>query len=296
MTVMAAVPIRSRRRSPLNRPRHALRAPRDRTPSLVRFCARGAPTCPIYRHGSSTSPTPTPTTASSRAGRRPRSTSSSVSATTVERCLIARKRYLPRHVTQKGQLEAMGVQRSSAFRHDVQYREGRQFRKSRDRRAIDRMSTYGKKLLQDRWTGTEHEVMSTLWHAGVSVPYPIAFADDVFDLEYVGDWEWPRRSCLLPDCGRATRRRIRTTPRRVASDHRGGDRPWRPVGLQPAVVAGTVVVHRLPAVDRHRRQPPGCRLPPSRRAQRVRLVHTSWARRRRRGGVCRPPELPLTSM
>jgi len=104
-------------------------------------------------------------------------------------CLIARKRYLPRHVTQKGQLEAMGVQRSSAFRHDVQYREGRQFRKSRDRRAIDRMSTYGKKLLQDRWTGTEHEVMSKLWHAGVSVPYPIAFADDVFDLEYVGDWE-----------------------------------------------------------------------------------------------------------
>ena len=62
-------------------------------------------------------------------------------------CLIARKRYLPRHVTQKGQLEAMGVQRSSAFRHDVQYREGRQFRKSRDRRAIERMSTYGKHLL-----------------------------------------------------------------------------------------------------------------------------------------------------
>ena len=104
-------------------------------------------------------------------------------------CLIARKRYLPRHVTQKGQLEAMGVQRSSAFRHDVQYREGRQFRKSRDRRAIDRMSTYGKKLLQDRRTGTEYDVMSTLWHAGVSVPYPISFADDVFDLEYVGDWE-----------------------------------------------------------------------------------------------------------
>jgi RIO kinase 1 len=104
-------------------------------------------------------------------------------------CLVARKRYLPRHVTQKGQLQAMGVQRSSAFRHDVQYREGRQFRKSRDRRAIERMSTYGKKLLQDRWTGTEHEVMSRLWSAGISVPFPIAFADDVFDLEYVGSWE-----------------------------------------------------------------------------------------------------------
>jgi RIO kinase 1 len=104
-------------------------------------------------------------------------------------CLLARKRYLPRQVTAKGQLEAMGVQRASTFRHDVQYREGRQFRKSRDRRAIERMTTYGKKLLQDRWTGTEYDVMSRLWDRGVSVPYPVSYADDVFDLEYVGSWE-----------------------------------------------------------------------------------------------------------
>jgi RIO kinase 1 len=104
-------------------------------------------------------------------------------------CLIARKRYLPRQVTHKGQLEALGVQRASTFRNDVQYREGRQFRKSRDRRAIERMSTYGKKLLQDRWMGTECDVMRTLWDGGVTVPYPIGYADDVFDLEYVGDWD-----------------------------------------------------------------------------------------------------------
>jgi RIO kinase 1 len=104
-------------------------------------------------------------------------------------CLIARKRYLPRKVTHKGQLEAMGVQRSSAFVNDVQYREGRQFRKSRDRRAVERMSTYGKHLLQDRCTGMEHEVMSRLWHAGLAVPYPVGYADDVFDLEYIGSWE-----------------------------------------------------------------------------------------------------------
>jgi len=104
-------------------------------------------------------------------------------------CLIARKRYLPRKVTHKGQLEAMGVQRSSAFVNDVQYREGRQFRKSRDRRAVERMTTYGKHLLQDRWTGMEHEVMGKLWRAGLSVPYPVGYADDVFDLEYIGSWE-----------------------------------------------------------------------------------------------------------
>jgi len=30
-------------------------------------------------------------------------------------CLVARKRYIPRNVTTKGQLEAMGFQRSSAW-------------------------------------------------------------------------------------------------------------------------------------------------------------------------------------
>lgn len=102
-------------------------------------------------------------------------------------CLVARKRYLAREVHEKGQLEALGFQRASTFRHDVQYREGRQFRKSRDRRAVARMSTYGKRLLQDRWTGHEFEVMSRLWRAGLSAPYPIAYASDVLDLQYLGD-------------------------------------------------------------------------------------------------------------
>ena len=102
-------------------------------------------------------------------------------------CLIARKRYLPRQVHQKGELESLGFQRASTFRHDVRYREGRQFRKSRDRRAVERMSTYGKHLLQDRWTGHEHDVMQRLWDAGLCVPYPIAHGVEDLDLEYVGD-------------------------------------------------------------------------------------------------------------
>ena len=102
-------------------------------------------------------------------------------------CLVARKRYLPREVKEKGTLEAMGVQQASAFRHDVQYREGRQFRKTRDRRAVERMSTYGKRLLQDRWTGHEHDVMMRLWVSGMAVPYPLSYGDDVFDLEFIGD-------------------------------------------------------------------------------------------------------------
>jgi RIO kinase 1 len=117
-------------------------------------------------------------------------------------CLVARKRYLPREVHQKGALEALGFQRASTFRHDVQYREGRQFRKTRDRRAVERMSTYGKRLLQDRWTGHEFEVMTRLWQAGLNVPFPIRYDADVLELEYVGslDGAAPQlRSARLDD-------------------------------------------------------------------------------------------------
>lgn len=101
--------------------------------------------------------------------------------------LLAQKRYVPRQVKAKGTLEALGVERASTFRNDVAYREGRQFRKSRDRRAVERMSTYGKHLMQDRWMNHEHDVMRTLWHAGVNVPYPVSYGDDVFVMEYIGE-------------------------------------------------------------------------------------------------------------
>jgi hypothetical protein len=69
-------------------------------------------------------------------------------------CQFARKRYLLRAVKHKGQLRQLGFQRSSAFVNDVRYRQGRRFRKARDRRAVEQISTYGKHLFQDRSTGT----------------------------------------------------------------------------------------------------------------------------------------------
>jgi len=102
-------------------------------------------------------------------------------------CLLARKHYLPREVKEKGTLELLGVQRASQFRHDVTYREGRQFRRSRDRRAVAQMTERGKRLLQDRWVNHEHDVMAALWHANVSVPYPVGFSDERFDMQYIGD-------------------------------------------------------------------------------------------------------------
>jgi RIO kinase 1 len=105
------------------------------------------------------------------------------------RCLLAHKRYRPRSVTTKGQLEAAGFTRASTFVNDHIYREGRRFRRSRERRAVAHMTDYGKKLLNDRWMGFELDVMTRVWEAGGPVPYPVEFVDDAMLLEYVGDDE-----------------------------------------------------------------------------------------------------------
>ena len=103
-------------------------------------------------------------------------------------CLIARKRYLPRTVQQKGELEALGVQRASTFRHDTRYRSGRAVRGGgRERRAVQRRSRFGRRLLREQWVGHEYDALVDLWWAGAPVPFPIGHDGDVVDLQYLGD-------------------------------------------------------------------------------------------------------------
>jgi RIO kinase 1 len=103
------------------------------------------------------------------------------------RCLLAHKRYRPRTVTSKGELEALGFTRASSFVNDHVYREGRRFRRSRERRAVERMTDYGKRVLNERWMGFENDVMTRVWEAGGPVPYPVGFSGDGMLMEYVGD-------------------------------------------------------------------------------------------------------------
>ena len=102
-------------------------------------------------------------------------------------CLLAFKRYRPRTVTQKGELAALGFQRANSFMNDSVYRDGRRFAKSRDQRAADRMTKYGKRLLTERWTGHELDVMQRAWEADVNVPYPVEERGDGMLMEYVGN-------------------------------------------------------------------------------------------------------------
>lgn len=105
------------------------------------------------------------------------------------RCLLAHKRYRPRSVKTKGELETLGFSRASTFVNDHVYNEGRRFRRSRERRAVERMTDYGKRILNERWMGFELDVMTRVWQAGGPVPYPVEFAGDGMLLEYIGDDE-----------------------------------------------------------------------------------------------------------
>lgn len=104
-------------------------------------------------------------------------------------CLLARKRYMPRVAAHKGELEALGVQRASTFRNDSVYRAGRGTGVSRDDRAIERRSKWGRQVLQGLWTGTEFDVLSRLYDAEAPVPYPVSTGDQVLVLQYLGDLE-----------------------------------------------------------------------------------------------------------
>ena len=103
------------------------------------------------------------------------------------RCLLAHKRYRPRRVQRKGELEALGFQGASTFVNDAAYRDGRAVGNSRDRRAIARRSSHGREVLRRGWVDREFDVLQLLADAGVSVPYPVARTADGILMAYLGD-------------------------------------------------------------------------------------------------------------
>ena len=105
------------------------------------------------------------------------------------RALLAHKRYRPTKVTHKGELEGLGFTRARTFANDVVYHEGRRLRFSRDQRAVERMTDYGKRLLAERWPGQELETLRRAFGAGVTVPYPVDFTGDGMLMQLIGDVE-----------------------------------------------------------------------------------------------------------
>ncbi|MFZ6004751.1 MAG: RIO1 family regulatory kinase/ATPase [Actinomycetota bacterium] len=100
--------------------------------------------------------------------------------------LLAHKRYRPTKV-KKGEIEGLGFTRARTFANDVVYHEGRRLRYSRDQRAVERMTDYGKRLLAERWPGQELETLARAFAAGATVPYPVEFTGDGMLMQLLGD-------------------------------------------------------------------------------------------------------------
>ena len=76
-----------------------------------------------------------------------------------------------------------------AFKHRSQYTEGRRVRSSRDRRAMEKGSRYGREQAEASWRSVEVDHVERLHAAGVRVPVPHGCFDGVFLMELVCDTE-----------------------------------------------------------------------------------------------------------
>ena len=103
-------------------------------------------------------------------------------------CLLAAKRYRdPEH---------------RMFHRDVGYQEGRTTRRSRDVRAMEGRTRYGRELLAGKWALAEFTALGELWAAGAPVPYPVQLLGIELMLEFFGDDDGtaaPRLAQYRPD-------------------------------------------------------------------------------------------------
>jgi RIO kinase 1 len=75
------------------------------------------------------------------------------------------------------------------FKNRAEYTEGRKVRNSRDQRAMQKRSSYGRAQDESSWRTTEVDMIYRLHSAGVRVPTPYNFIDGVLVMEMIADAE-----------------------------------------------------------------------------------------------------------
>ena len=87
------------------------------------------------------------------------------------------------------------------FHRDAGYLEGRRMRKSRETRAVETRTAFGRELIAGQWAAAEFAVLSRLWSAGAAVPYPVQLLGTQLMMEFIGDADGvaaPRLAQLRP--------------------------------------------------------------------------------------------------
>lgn len=74
-----------------------------------------------------------------------------------------------------------------SFKHAVQYQEGRKTRNSRNARAMQKGTKFGRKQQEESWQTAEVDALFRLANAGVRVPQPYLCIDGVLLMELVTD-------------------------------------------------------------------------------------------------------------
>ncbi|MGC5166094.1 serine protein kinase RIO [Luteimicrobium sp. DT211] len=115
-------------------------------------------------------------------------------------CLLAAKRYRARE--------------HRAFHRDSVYTEDRRVRRTRDQRALDRKSSWGRLVAQSQWASAEFAALGELWSAGVPVPYPVQVDGTEVLMEFVGTPDGDR-----DDAPTAAPRLAQTRPGRELLEH-----------------------------------------------------------------------------
>ncbi len=103
-------------------------------------------------------------------------------------CLLAAKRY------------RSGDHRM--FHRDAGYLEGRRMKKSRETRAIQNRTAFGRNLIAEQWAVAEFAALARLWQIGAPVPYPVQRSGTELLLEFIGDGDGnaaPRLAQTRPD-------------------------------------------------------------------------------------------------
>jgi len=76
-----------------------------------------------------------------------------------------------------------------SFQHRAQYQEGRKVRGSRQARAMSKSTRFGRKEQESAWKNAEVDALYQLVAAGVRVPRPFGYFNDVLVMELVADAE-----------------------------------------------------------------------------------------------------------
>lgn len=72
------------------------------------------------------------------------------------------------------------------FHRDSGYLDGRRVRKTRDMRAMQRRTTFGRSLIAGQWAFAEFEALAKLWEMGLPVPYPVQLSETEMLMEFFG--------------------------------------------------------------------------------------------------------------